>query len=122
MLLSDMVCIGFRTIRKRRGLTQAELADRMGTTNRTISQIETGAQVPSLETVENFLMAVELTPEEFFSFDLKGKSDAVRVKHMTEINDITRTLSNDGLGLAASILRVMEDHERKPAPKKRPRK
>jgi transcriptional regulator with XRE-family HTH domain len=83
----------------------------MGTTDRTISQIETGGQIPTLDTIEQLLTALDLSPREFFDFDLRGKAEAVHVRHLAELTDAARRLSEDGLALAAKMIELMEKHE-----------
>ena len=106
-----MVALATKSLRKRRGLTQAELAAMMGTTDRTISQIETGGQIPTLDTIEQLLTALDLSPRDFFDFDLKGKAEAQRVQRLADLMDAARRLSEDGLSLAVKMIDLMEKHE-----------
>ena len=46
-----------REARRRSGLTQAELAERAGVPKSTVGRIESGARVPSTETVERLVRA-----------------------------------------------------------------
>jgi len=48
--------------RVRAGLTQAELADRMGTTQSAIARLESGAQLPSVKTLLRFANATRSRP------------------------------------------------------------
>ncbi|ARD42476.1 helix-turn-helix domain-containing protein [Actinomyces gaoshouyii] len=48
------------TARTRAGLTQAELADRMGSTQSVISAVENGGQVPSVSTLWRIAHALNL--------------------------------------------------------------
>jgi transcriptional regulator with XRE-family HTH domain len=121
MTLAEMVALATKSLRKRRGLTQAELAAMMGTTDRTISQIETGGQIPTLDTIEQLLTALDLSPREFFDFDLKGKAEVRRVQRLAELGDAARRLSEDGLTLAAKMIDLMEKHEADLKPAKRSR-
>lgn len=45
------------TARVRAGLTQAELAARMGTTQSAVARLESGAQLPSVQTLLRFAKA-----------------------------------------------------------------
>jgi transcriptional regulator with XRE-family HTH domain len=119
MTLAEMVAQATKSLRKRRGLTQAALAAMMGTTDRTISQIETGGQIPTLDTIEQLLTALDLPPREFFDFDLKRKTEARRVQRLAELGDAARRLSDDGLTLAAKMIDLMEKHEADIKPAKR---
>ena len=46
--------------RKKSGLSQAEVAKRMGTTQSVVARLESGAQKPSLHTVERFAAACSM--------------------------------------------------------------
>jgi len=48
--------------RVRAGLTQAELAQRMGTTQSAIARLESGAQLPSVKTILRFAKATGSRP------------------------------------------------------------
>jgi DNA-binding XRE family transcriptional regulator len=48
--------------RVRAGLTQAELAQRMGTTQSAIARLESGAQLPSVKTLLRFAKATRSRP------------------------------------------------------------
>jgi transcriptional regulator with XRE-family HTH domain len=59
--LGGVVGNRIRTIRVRRGILQAELAKRVGVTQKTISIWENGEQVPSLENVYQVAAALGTT-------------------------------------------------------------
>ena len=48
--------------RARAGLTQAEVAERMGTTQSAIARLESGAQIPSVNTLLKFAKATRSRP------------------------------------------------------------
>ncbi len=48
--------------RVRAGLTQAELAERMGTTQSAIARLESGARLPSVKTLLRFAKATRSRP------------------------------------------------------------
>ena len=48
--------------RVRAGLTQAELAERMGTSQSVIARLESGAQMPSVKTLLKFARATRSRP------------------------------------------------------------
>ena len=48
--------------RARAGLTQAEVAERMGTTQSVIARLESGAQIPSVNTLLKFAKATRSRP------------------------------------------------------------
>lgn len=56
-----------RTIRKKRGLSQRELAARAGLTNGTISLIEQNKTSPSVASLKSLLDAIQVSMAEFFA-------------------------------------------------------
>lgn len=48
--------------RVRAGLTQAEVAERMGTTQSAVARLESGAQMPSVKTLLKFAQATRSRP------------------------------------------------------------
>ena len=111
MTLSEHVALVFRSVRKRRGLTQAQLADGMGTTERTISMVETGRHAPTLDTIEQLLLFLNISPREFFDFEISEAIDVERAKRLSSINDAARCLSDEGLRLTAQFLDIMAKHD-----------
>jgi transcriptional regulator with XRE-family HTH domain len=49
------------TMRKAKGLTQAEVAERIGVTQATVSRLESGARSPDPRTIERYIAAVDGT-------------------------------------------------------------
>ncbi len=64
MLLSSFTAIGNKlfSIRKRKGLTQAEVAERAGLSDRTYADIERGTVNMRIETVLRICRALSITP------------------------------------------------------------
>ena len=54
------------TRRKELGLTQQDLGDRLGVTNKTISRWETGAYLPDLSTIPQLCQTLGISINEFF--------------------------------------------------------
>jgi len=54
------IAAGIKAARKRRGLTQAELADKIGTRQSVISRIESGDHLPSLSTLIRLARALDM--------------------------------------------------------------
>lgn len=52
--------------RKELGLTQQELGERLGVTNKTISRWETGAYLPDLDTIPVLCQSLNISVNEFF--------------------------------------------------------
>lgn len=68
-----------RVVRRRRGLSQAQLALRAGTTQTAISRLERGARSPTTETLRKLLLVMgdelELRPR-----PLKGRFDPAHLR------------------------------------------
>jgi transcriptional regulator with XRE-family HTH domain len=88
--------------RKRAGLTQAELAERVGTTQSVISRLERGATAPSMETISELVRAcglelgVRLTPYDDHDWELAKQnlrlSPAQRIRKAAKAARLVRDL------------------------------
>lgn len=68
-----------KELRKSRGMTQDQLAERVDLATRYISLIEVGRSSPSLETIENIARALEVELKTLFDF-LHLDPDAIASK------------------------------------------
>ena len=59
-----------QNVRRRRGLTQAQLAEKAGVSLDLIAKLETGATAPSFKSIEQLAGALDADPAEFFTSDL----------------------------------------------------
>lgn len=66
-------------LRKEAGLTQAELAERMGTTQSTVARMEGGGTGPTVETLEKLAAAVEQEMVVGFGEGLSGNRSIARL-------------------------------------------
>lgn len=71
MLVSDLVTIGNKllSIRKRMGMTQAEVAEAAGLSDRTYADIERGTVNMRIETILRICNALHITPDEILTED-----------------------------------------------------
>lgn len=67
MDLEQAVAARIRELRTHRGLTQAELARRMGITEGNVSRLETGGRAPSLRTIARVAAALGVEPAELLT-------------------------------------------------------
>ncbi|WP_242360063.1 helix-turn-helix domain-containing protein [Anaeromyxobacter sp. SG17] len=89
--------------RKRAGLTQAELAERIGVTTETVSRLERGAVVPSLARLEEVALALGAELSDLFRVaDRESQKDRA----------MTRLLAVVRRGSAADIEAVADVAER----------
>jgi len=65
--LHRVFCQNLRAIRKARGLTQVEMAERMASTQPAYSDLENGRCAPTLTTLERVATALSVTPEELLA-------------------------------------------------------
>ena len=82
----DVVKFGsfLKELRKEHGLTQEELAEKLGVTNRTVSRWETGSNIPDID--------ILIYLSEFYQVDLKELLDGEKkeIEHKTEDTQIVR--------------------------------
>lgn len=64
-----------REIRKRQGITQAELADRINSTRANIARFETGKHDPQLSTVAKLAEALGVEPAELIDWEGEESPD-----------------------------------------------
>ena len=74
MLILDFRVIGnkLHTIRKRSGMTQAEVAEAAGLSDRTYADIERGTVNMRIETVIKICHALHITPDEILTDDSRS--------------------------------------------------
>lgn len=88
--------------RRRRGLTQAQLAEKAGVSLDLIAKLETGATAASFKSIEALADALAVDPAEFFTSELVDGVVARRA-----LNDITAKmggLSDEDLGWLSKIV------------------
>ena len=79
-------------VRKRRGLSQRELAKRVGVTNSTISLIEQNKVSPSVSSLKKVLDGIPISLADFFTLDVEGEGgDSVfyRADELPDLGDNT---------------------------------
>ncbi|MBU2214286.1 helix-turn-helix domain-containing protein [Patescibacteria group bacterium] len=70
-----------KAIRKRKGITQVELAKKLGITQRGISYYENETQNPTIEIINKIAKALEVSKKEMFDFsddELKSEVQPIR--------------------------------------------
>lgn len=90
MIFDDKYFIGrkIKSFRKKRGLTQAELAEKIDLSEKHISKIEASIHVPSLSAFFKIAEALEIGMEEF-GFELKTDGNPDREELIKCIFDST---------------------------------
>ncbi|WP_426415622.1 cupin domain-containing protein [Aestuariirhabdus sp. LZHN29] len=77
-----------KAIRKQHGLSQRELAKRVGVTNSTISMIEKNSVSPSISSLKKVLGGIPLSLVDFFSMDLAPDNQQKAVYRSNELLDL----------------------------------
>ena len=82
----DKKTLGKRVQRQRKqlDLTQAELAERVVLDTTYLSQVERGVKLPSLETLLNLAVALQVTPDVLLDLKIPAKDDTL----LKELRDI----------------------------------
>jgi len=79
-----------RKFRKKRNLSQESLAELIGKSDDTISNIERGVFPPRMETVLDLAEALEVVPYELLMIDDMEPSDRERFEAIEQITDLLR--------------------------------
>lgn len=108
MLISDIHNIGNRllAIRKRSGLTQAEMAEKAGISNRAYADIERGSVNMRLETLLRICNALHITPDEILTDD--NATQEVQQEYLiTRLNDCAPKERDTALRLLSVYLQSL---------------
>ncbi len=91
----DLNCIGLRIkeLRRSRHMSQEQLAELIDVNFRTIQRIETGRNVPSLETLAKLARAFDIDINEFFITEHLESRENI----LANINAIAQKLDDDEL-------------------------
>ena len=81
MLITDPRAIGDKLLaaRKRRGLTQAELAEKAGLADRTYADIERGESMMRVNTLMSICQVLRITPNDILTEDMHDQPDAEQI-------------------------------------------
>ena len=84
MVDQKTIAAQIRKMRKAKGMTQEQLAEKAGVGTTHISHIETGRSVPRLEMVISFINAFSCSADELLCVEIK-KDIAIRNNWLTEL-------------------------------------
>ncbi|WP_298975432.1 cupin domain-containing protein [uncultured Roseobacter sp.] len=100
-----------RAIRKKRGLSQRELATRAGLTNGTISLIEQNKTSPSVASLKSLLDAIQVSMAEFFA-TIEETSQSKYFYTATEFTEIAPPEVSEGASQLLSLRQLgnAQDH------------
>lgn len=76
-----------KAIRLKKGLTQQEIGERIGTTASYVGQYENGARLPKLETIQKFANALDVNIAELLRPAFENDEDFVYMPWFEELSD-----------------------------------
>lgn len=94
-----------KELRKRKGLSQDQLAEKSGLSLRTIQRIENGETVPRADTLNRFAVALEIAPNEIFDWQMKEDKNVLIMLHLSQLAFLAFPLLGVILPLAIWILK-----------------
>lgn len=88
--MNDLESIGIKIkeLRKKRGYSQEKLAEIVDVNFRTIQRIETGKNIPTLETLVKLAQALEVTMKDLFTYECFKSRDELLKKINLLINKL----------------------------------
>jgi transcriptional regulator with XRE-family HTH domain len=100
MQLRDVFVENLRKYRRERGISQATLAEKCGTSTSYIGQIEIGNRFPSLELIEKLARTLQIRPHLLFFIESDNDADEQLLKKKKETisdtmkDELTKRLTN----------------------------
>lgn len=109
MLLYDFKAIGNKllTIRKRTGLTQSEIAEKAGLSDRTYADIERGTVNMRIETILRICSALNITPDDIFTEESPDISKR-QTELFEQLEKCTQTQRETALELLSVYLKSLK--------------
>ena len=83
------------------------MAEKIGRTGDTISQLERGLSLPSSKTLDRLAQGLAVPIRDFFDVDRTEEGSAQRRKLQTEVIDMVRRMTDKELQLAVQILEAI---------------
>ncbi len=83
MNIKQQLGLRIKELRKRKGLSQEKLSEKLNISQNALSFIETGGNFLTSDTLEKLIVALEIDPEELFRF-----------KHLEPIQDLKKEIIN----------------------------
>jgi transcriptional regulator with XRE-family HTH domain len=108
MDLKHRIGLRVKTARAQRGLTQEQLAELIGKTTETVSNIERGHTLPPLDTLESVAKHVGAALRDFFDdAEQLSESDRQRLELEARLLQLSRSLSPADLKVAVAQLEAL---------------
>ena len=103
--LNQIVGIRIQTLRKLRGLTQEQLAEAIGKTVETISNIERGKKLPGLATLNDIRVALSVPISELVDYETKTSSQ--RAALLTKARELINQLKDNELAVTIQTMEAL---------------
>ena len=105
-----------KLIRQERGLTQAELAEMVGTSEAAISRYESCNRVPNLNTFFKLASSLGVTPKELYEgeIDIHAETTAQKIRSLRIRGNMTQADLANKLGISAALVQQYESGNRNP--------
>lgn len=94
-------------IRLSKGLTQAQLAEKINVSVETISRMERGVAFPSLKTVEKIAEAHNVPIKAFFDFDEHKPKDQAFERELSKLGSFLRTRKVKEISMLHEVLKAV---------------
>ena len=91
-----------KEFRKKKHLTQAQLAEKVSVDDKHISCIESGKNFPSADLIERLVLALDVEPKDLFEFYYLQDPEDLK----SDIDNMLDKLSRDDLTLAHKYIRT----------------
>lgn len=95
-----------KALRKAKGFTTQEIADKTNVSQSYISRFENGRAVPNIDMLENILHALDTNLSTFFSEDFQESSE-----DLIQLIDTVKTLSPEARIKLNEFLRLMKENK-----------
>ncbi len=104
--MDKKVVLGARikAVRKERGWSQEQLAERVGISTQYVSNIERGKENPTLDLLLRLAQALKVSPAEIFDLEARGLD---RKTLQAEIRKVIETQDIERLRIALKVLRAI---------------
>lgn len=94
-----------RALRKAKGFTTQEIADKVNVSQSYISRFENGRAIPNIDMLESILQALDTNLSTFFSEDLQEDSE-----DLIQLIDTVKTLSPEARVKLNDFLQIMKEN------------
>ena len=108
MISEERFGLAIKELRKAAGISQRELADRSGIAKQAISNIERGATLPTLRTLERLAVRLGVPPSEVLR-RAEGQTPATLPGLSAQDRELWNSLGPDTRNLVTSFLRLIAD-------------